>query len=242
MDTFSFAHIAFTRASAAQILDQSHPTTFVVPVNAQVIKLLNERPALLAAANQRFKMVVDGQIVMWGINRRAAREGLRMEKISGSEFIYTCCAHARTHGRSVALIGGLPESNEGAVARLQRDYGIRVHGYSPPMGGYPFEAAWLREIESFVARVRPDYIFLGLGAPKQELLMLEAAEMFQRLGCRLVVAAGGTFDFVSGLRRRAPPWVSRVGLEGPYRLFQEPKFFRLKRLWESVLALKYFRH
>lgn len=38
----------------------------------------------------------------------------------------------------------------------------------------------------------------------------------------VALGIGATLDFVAGVVRRAPRWMSRVGLEWVYRLAQEP--------------------
>ncbi len=236
-----FANIRFPLISQEQILAPQARPLLIVTVNAQILGLLNEHPALLAAANERFTPVVDGQIVLWGINRRAAKQGLKFGKISGSDFIHAACVSARERGLSVALIGATQASNDAAVHELQRQYGIQVTGYSPPLQSHPFPESWVAGIRSHLEMHKPSYVFVGFGAPKQEFFMLENAALFARLGCEVVVGCGGTFDFVSGLRSRAPGWVSRAGLEGVYRLVLEPRWYRLRRLWDSLLAaLRYF--
>jgi N-acetylglucosaminyldiphosphoundecaprenol N-acetyl-beta-D-mannosaminyltransferase len=240
MSVLSFAQIQFSSVTAQDILAPREGTMFVVPVNAQVIGLANHDPVLLSAIN-RFTPVVDGQIVLWAINRRAGSRGLHFDKLSGSDFIHAACKCAGERGLSVALIGGAAASNSAAVNNLRQRYGASVTGYSPPLQSYPFPANWVARIADFLRGTRPDYVFIGFGAPKQELFMSENAALFETLGCQLVVACGGTFDFVSGLRPRAPAWISKAGLEGVYRLLLEPRLFRLRRLWDSVLALRHFR-
>src|SRR5262249_11847042 len=77
--------------------------------------------------------------------------------------------------------------------------------------------------DAIVARVadaRPDIVLVGLGAPKQELWIEQNIE---RLRPAVLVAIGAGIDFEAGMLRRAPQWMSRVGLEWLYRLAQDPR-------------------
>jgi N-acetylglucosaminyldiphosphoundecaprenol N-acetyl-beta-D-mannosaminyltransferase len=74
---------------------------------------------------------------------------------------------------------------------------------------------------------RPDIIWVGLGAPKQERWMADHRE---RLNATILIGVGAAFDFHTGRLDRAPLWMQRSGLEWSYRLYKEPK-----RLWRRYL-------
>ena len=70
-------------------------------------------------------------------------------------------------------------------------------------------------------------MLLCLSAPKQELF-------FNKNKASLIdatyICAGATVDFLAGNVKRAPKWMSKVGLEWFYRLMKEPKRL-FKRYW-----------
>ncbi len=89
--------------------------------------------------------------------------------------------------------------------------------YSPP-----FRALTPEEDEEQVRMInetKPDFIWVGLGAPKQENWM--AAHKGRVTGVMLGVGAG--FDFHAGTIKRAPKWMQEVCLEWLFRLMQDPK-------------------
>jgi N-acetylglucosaminyldiphosphoundecaprenol N-acetyl-beta-D-mannosaminyltransferase len=104
--------------------------------------------------------------------------------------------------------------------------GVVIAGmYAPPFGDFSDE-----EIERQCAAIEaasPDIVWVGLGAPKQELWM---ARVRSQISAPVLIGVGAVFDFVSGTRRRAPRWMQCLGLEWSYRLGQEPK-----RLWRRYL-------
>jgi len=111
---------------------------------------------------------------------------------------------------------------------LERDYsGIQIAGmYSPP-----FRSITLEEDKEIIDRINdsnPDFLWVGLGAPKQEKWM--AAHYNKVKGFMVGVGAG--FDYVAGNIKRAPEWMQKSNLEWFYRLKQEP--IRLfKRYWQT---------
>lgn len=72
---------------------------------------------------------------------------------------------------------------------------------------------------------RPDMIFVGIGNPKDARIIAALFERWdQRLGAKpLCFGLGGSFAMYLGLKRRAPAWVQRIGMEWFFRFAQEPR-------------------
>jgi N-acetylglucosaminyldiphosphoundecaprenol N-acetyl-beta-D-mannosaminyltransferase len=119
-----------------------------------------------------------------------------------------------------ALFGGAPGVGERLADRLAARFprsklvGITV----PPMGAWRVEEndAFIEELNG----LNPDVIWVGLGAPLQDLWM---AEHRGRLTASLLVGVGAAFDFLSGTKPQAPVWMRRAGLEWAFRLASEPR-------------------
>ena len=75
------------------------------------------------------------------------------------------------------------------------------------------------EIE-LINAATPDYVWIGLGSPKQDLW---AADHRASLDAAVLFAVGAAFDFHSGGLRRAPRWMQRTGTEWLFRLLSEPR-------------------
>ena len=71
-----------------------------------------------------------------------------------------------------------------------------------------------------IASTRPDIVWVGLSTPKQERWM---AAHVERLGAKVLIGVGAAFDFHAGLKRQAPGWMQRSGLEWLFRLLSEPR-------------------
>lgn len=103
--------------------------------------------------------------------------------------------------------------------KLKKNYpGIQVAGmYSPP-----FKSITDEEDEVIIKAINgsnSDFVWIGLGAPKQERWM--AIHQGKINGLMLGVGAG--FDYHAGNIKRAPSWMQKCSMEWIYRLMQEPK-------------------
>lgn len=100
--------------------------------------------------------------------------------------------------------------------------GAKIAGMiSPP---YLPVAKW--DNDYFISQIneaKPDFIWIGLGAPKQERWMHDNYKKVQQ---GILFGIGAGFDYLAGNTKHAPNWMKRFALEWLYRLFQEPK-----RLW-----------
>lgn len=134
------------------------------------------------------------------------------------------------------FFGGSQETLELLRKSLQSKHiGISIAGmYSPPMRPVElFEVPtwdYMEEDEEEIEKINatnPDIVWVGLGAPKQEIWM---ANHIDRINA-VMIGVGAGFDFHAGTIKRAPKWMQKASLEWLYRLSQDPK-----RLWK-----RYFR-
>ena len=79
------------------------------------------------------------------------------------------------------------------------------------------------EMVAAVNAADPDYIWVGLGAPKQEFWM---SAFRDRLNAPVIVGVGAAYDFISGKKPQAPAFLRQAGLEWAFRIVSEPA-----RLW-----------
>ena len=105
--------------------------------------------------------------------------------------------------------------------------GIQISGmYSPPFR--PMTAEEDRAIVERINQTDPDFIWVGLGAPKQEKWMA----MHQGRVNGLMIGVGAGFDYHVGNIERAPEWMQKSNLEWLYRLMQDPKRL-FSRYWHT---------
>lgn len=124
--------------------------------------------------------------------------------------------------------GSKEETLELLYQKLTEHYpGIKIVGmYSPP-----FRLLTEKEDEAVIERIneiKPDFVWVGLGAPKQEKWM--AAHQGKIDG--LMIGVGAGFDYYAENIKRAPMWMQKSNLEWLYRLMQDPKRL-FKRYWST---------
>jgi N-acetylglucosaminyldiphosphoundecaprenol N-acetyl-beta-D-mannosaminyltransferase len=161
------------------------------------------------------------------------------EKLSGSDIIYDFCKYAKENNLRLFLLGGKKESNEISVKIIKEKYHIEVYGFSPDFEDYPFSDNFNEVCIGKIKKLKPEILFVGFGAPKQEYWIDDNKDFLSEIGVRYAIGCGGTFDFVSGNIKRAPLFIQKIGLEGIYRFFREPGKARFKRLVNSLKFLKY---
>jgi len=158
----------------------------------------------------------DGMPLVW----LGRRKGFQVERVCGPDFMPALIAAGLVGGRSHYFYGGLPGVPEALARRFSTLYPrLRVVGTFSP----PFREMSAEEDDAVVNQinaVQPDYVWVGLGAPKQDLWV---ASHRARLNAPVLLAVGAAFDFHGGRRRRAPRWMQKSGTEWLYRLASEPR-------------------
>jgi N-acetylglucosaminyldiphosphoundecaprenol N-acetyl-beta-D-mannosaminyltransferase len=161
--------------------------------------------------------LVDGTPVLWAA--RLLRTPLP-EKISGSDLVMPLLRRAAERGHRVYFLGGAPGVADLAKSKLEAELpGIQIVGTDASR----IDVNALGEADEVAERIRlakPDLVLVALGAPKQEIWSYTRAE---RLKPAVLIGVGASLDFVAGIQKRAPRWMSKAGLEWLYRLAQEPR-------------------
>jgi N-acetylglucosaminyldiphosphoundecaprenol N-acetyl-beta-D-mannosaminyltransferase len=69
------------------------------------------------------------------------------------------------------------------------------------------------------------------------------SDLLFRMGVHCAYGLGGTLDFVSGRKKRAPKWTQKVGVEWLYRVFTEKgRIGRTAKMFKMpYFALRYYR-
>lgn len=134
--------------------------------------------------------------------------------------------------------GSTEETLEKMCTRLKENYpNIKIVGiYSPPYR--PVTESEDQKIIEEINSIQPDFVWVGLGAPKQEKWMA----MHQGKIKGFMVGVGAGFDYFAGNIKRAPKWMQKSNLEWLYRLLQDPQrllkrylYTNTKFIWHAVI-------
>jgi N-acetylglucosaminyldiphosphoundecaprenol N-acetyl-beta-D-mannosaminyltransferase len=196
---------------------------YVCFTNVHATVLGRRDPTFLAATNSSFLSVADGKPVYWA---GRVKGNSHIGHIPGPDFFIE--ALKQLPHRRHFFYGSTPQVLERLSARLKLAApAAQLCGtLSPPFG--PLSDSDKRQHYAEICDARPDIVWVGLGAPKQELWMAEA---WPHLKPSILMGVGAAFDFHAGTTRRAPKLFGTLGLEWAYRLCQEPR-----RLWKRYLV------
>jgi N-acetylglucosaminyldiphosphoundecaprenol N-acetyl-beta-D-mannosaminyltransferase len=200
------------------------PGAYVCLTNVHTTVESQRSPGLRAAVEDAFLSVPDGMPLTWILRRRGH---VHTEKVTGIEYIPLVASRGVDLGLRHFFYGGVPGIADRAGQRLvDLVPGAKVVGaVSPPFAQTP---GWATEdLEQELRRTRPHILWVGLGAPKQELWMAAKAG---ELSVPVMIGVGAAFDYLAGEKAHAPTFLRHVGLEWLFRLAVEPK-----RLWRRYL-------
>ena len=183
---------------------------FIATPNPEIIIAAQNDNELKKTINSADLCLPDGMGVL------AASKFLKiplLERVTGVDLMLEILRSAKEKGYKVFLLGSAPGVAEDAARKLP---GVNIAGIHH---GY-FKDADEKEVIEKIKHSRPDVLFVGLGAPRQEFW---TAKHYKHLGVPVCMVIGGSLDVISGKAKRAPEIVQKLGGEWFYRLIKEPK-------------------
>lgn len=134
----------------------------------------------------------------------------------------------------VFLLGSKEEVVKEAAHKLKDKYqNIEAIDY---LNGY-FTSEQNNMIIEKISNFKPDLLFVGLGCPKQEEWIYEN---YKKSNARITIGIGGSFDVISGFKKRAPLFIRKIGCEWIYRFLQEPRRRGIRILRVPLYLIKVF--
>ncbi|MCR4991209.1 MAG: WecB/TagA/CpsF family glycosyltransferase [Lachnospiraceae bacterium] len=174
--------------------------------------------------NRATMAVIDGMPLV----RKARHRGYKCERCSGPDMMGMVFEEGIKRGATHYFYGG---KNDEVLLKikenLERDYpGINIAGmYSPPFR--PLTEEEDIQVCEEINKLNPTFVWVGIGAPKQEMWMQEHAD---KLDGVIMLGVGAAFDFIAGSLEKAPSWIEKAGFEWLFRLIKEPR-----RLWKRYI-------
>lgn len=212
-------HVAVTDMEAALRLLQQNLDLwrgeYICVANVHTTVTAHRDPDYLRVQNGSIMVLPDGG----PLSKYSRAHGYpQAQRVTGPDLMRRVLAASAEHGWTHYFYGSTPETLEKLRAVLAQRYpGAKIAGmYSPP-----FRALTPEEDAEDVARINaaaPDFVWVGLGAPKQERWMAAHKGRVHAL----MLGVGAAFDYEAGNIQRAPDWMQRHNLEWFYRLMQDP--------------------
>ena len=173
--------------------------------------------------------VADGMPIVW------ASRILGMpvpERINGTDLMVEVCRAASVSGETVYFLGGAPGTAVDTAEELTARFpGLNVSGCDCPEYGFESDMDSINKIADEIRTNQPDIVFIGLGSPKQDVLINMLRLQFPNIWW---LGVGVSFSFISGDIARAPNWAKASGFEWLYRLVAEPRRLAKRYLVEGI--------
>ena len=202
----------------------------IVTANAEIIYQASKNDKMRTVINNAQMVTADGSGVVWASKQLG--EPLT-ERVTGIDLVNSICAASAQYGWKLYILGSAPGVADTAAKNICEKYsGCNIigthHGY--------FDAQEEQNILAELRELKPDVLFVALGAPRQEYWI---AEHIKALGIPVGMGIGGSMDVLSGNVKRAPEWMQKMSLEWLYRfLIQPTRFKRMLALPKFMLAVK----
>jgi N-acetylglucosaminyldiphosphoundecaprenol N-acetyl-beta-D-mannosaminyltransferase len=155
-------------------------------------------------------------------------KGIR-ERVTGSDIFEGVNSELNNRkGYSVFFLGSTEDNLEKMRRKVESDFpNIRVVGTFSPSFNEEFNDEENLMMIEIINRAKPDVLWIGMTAPKQEKWIYENRD---KLDVKLLGPIGAVFDFYTGKVKRPSAIFQKSGLEWLPRLFREPR-----RLWKRNL-------
>ncbi len=197
--------------------------------NKKFIVTVNPETLMIAEKDLELKEILEDDSVSFvpdgiGVVKAAKMIGVDVkERIPGIEIAEKLFEFANESKKSLYLFGAKQEVLNNLKEKIEKNYSnIKLLGMT---NGYVENKE--EEFQKIIKK-EPDIVLVALGIPAQEKLIYKYFKDFKK---GIFVGVGGSFDVLSGTKKRAPQIFIKTNTEWLYRILKEPK--RIKRFWDN---------
>lgn len=204
--------------------------------NTQIVTMRRNDPAFRAITNECDYFIPDGMPLIWCLNFRGAK---MRDRVYGPTFMRECILSSPAPYKHYFLGGSQDCVSRLAESFVNKNPAIQIVGVQ---NGYYSGLEEERRIVDEINRLSPDFIWVGLGTPKQQEWIHRNKKKIKR---GIIFAVGFAFDVNAGTKKDAPLWMQKLGMTWVFRLCSEPlrlgpryvrynSFFLFYLLWDSI--------
>jgi N-acetylglucosaminyldiphosphoundecaprenol N-acetyl-beta-D-mannosaminyltransferase len=198
--------------------------TIINTINPHSYCVANKDVAFKAALEASHVLLPDGIGIVWAakmLNRQ------KIQKIAGFDIFMHLMIHLNTTNGSCFFLGASEETLGLIKARAAKEFpNITINAYSPP-----YKPEFTKEDSAEMCRKvnenRPEVLFVGMTAPKQEKWVYQEKE---QLNSNIICSIGAVFDFYAGTVKRPSRFWIKLGLEWLPRFLKDPKRLAVRNL------------
>ncbi|MEO2075927.1 MAG: WecB/TagA/CpsF family glycosyltransferase [Bacillus sp. (in: firmicutes)] len=198
-------------------------SAYVALVGVPAAIVSKENPEIAKVYSNATMSAIDGMPIV-NIGRK---KGINCERCAAPDIMGLVFEESVKRGKTHFFYGTTDETLKRLKENLEKDFpGIKITGmYSPPFR--PLTEEEDERVVKMINAARPDFLWVGIGAPKQEIWMMEHQN---KINDCVMLGVGAGFNFFAGTLDKAPEWMENWSLEWFYRLMKEPK-----RLWRRYI-------
>ena len=189
---------------------------YICVSNVHTTVMAHENPEYMKIQNEAVMALPDGSPLS-----AYSREGgkVNAKRVTGPDLMKELLMRSGENGFTHFFYGSTEDTLNKLRDKIETNYpGAKILGMISP----PFRELTPEEDEEYIRQINeanPDFLWVGLGAPKQEIWMAKHKGRINSL----MIGVGAAFAFESGEVKRAPKWIQNMKLEWFYRLMQDPK-------------------
>lgn len=181
--------------------------------NVQIVTMRRTEPGFHSITERVDAFIPDSEVLRWAVNWRG---GKMPSRVYGPDFM-AYAIQATAPGTRHYFLGGSAHCLEHLLTNIRRINPRMLIAGS--RDGY-FKAADNELIVEDILEASPDFIWVGLGTPKQQQWIHENKHRFPH---GVLLAVGFAFDVNAGTKKDAPSFLQRLGLTWLFRLLSEPR-------------------
>lgn len=142
-----------------------------------------------------------------------------IDRVTGPDLMREIFEISKTKEIRHYFYGTTQQNLDTLLEKIKKDYSwVNVVGCEPSVFR-PMSEKEENELADRINRTNPDFVWVALGAPRQEEFCYRNEGRIKGL----MVGVGGAFNVISGVIDEAPRWMQNVGLEWFFRFMKEPK-------------------
>lgn len=192
---------------------------YICVSNVHTTIMANENIEYMNIQNSSYLSLPDGK----PLSIVGRRKGKKIDRVTGPDLMEELFKVSEEQGYRHYFYGNTDKNIKKLIDTLKRDYPkLNIVGYKPSV----FRELTNNENKELLEEInssKADYIWIALGAPRQEVFMYNNMNKVNGL----MIGVGGAFNVISGVSPRAPKWMQDFSLEWLFRLLDDPK-----RLWK----------
>lgn len=192
---------------------------YICVSNVHTTVMANENIEYMNIQNSSYLSLPDGK----PLSIVGRRKGKKIDRVTGPDLMEELFKVSEEQGYRHYFYGNTDKNIKKLIDTLKRDYPkLNIVGYKPSV----FRELTNNENKELLEEInssKADYIWIALGAPRQEVFMYNNMNKVNGL----MIGVGGAFNVISGVSPRAPKWMQDFSLEWLFRLLDDPK-----RLWK----------